>query len=114
MDDGKQSSMTEDRMNALERLGFAWAKRKGDFAWNERFEELEEFKNQHAHVNVPTKYEANKALGRWVSTQRSQAKLFLQGERCHMTQERYDRLLSIGFNFDMSNKKEETSDQEAV
>lgn len=114
MDDGKQSSMTEDRMNALERLGFSWAKRKGDYAWNERFGELLEFKQQFGHVNVPTKYDANKALGRWVSTQRSQAKLFLQGSRSHMTQDRYDSLQGIGFNFDMSNKKEDdTSEHES-
>ena len=97
--------MTEDRMNALERLGFAWAKRRGDFVWNKRFEELEEFKVEHRHVNVPTKYEANKALGRWVSTQRSQAKLLLQGQSCQMTQEHYDRLLSIGFDFDRKHSK---------
>lgn len=102
MDDGEKSSMTEDRKLQLEKIGFTWAKRKGDYSWNEKFRELEEFKRTYGHVDVPTKYEENKALGRWVSTQRSQYKLFLQGERSHMTQERLDELVAIGFKFDMT------------
>ena len=46
---------------------------------------------------VPTKYSTNPALGRWVSTQRSQYKLFVDGEKSTMTQERVERLNSIGF-----------------
>lgn len=102
MDDGEKSSMTEDRKLQLEKIGFTWAKRKGDYSWNEKFRELEDFKREHGHVDVPTKYEENKALGRWVSTQRSQYKLFIQGERSHMTQDRLDELVSIGFKFDMT------------
>ncbi|GAX11425.1 hypothetical protein FisN_22Lh110 [Fistulifera solaris] len=102
MDDGEKSSMTEDRKRQLEKIGFTWAKRKGDYSWNEKFRELEEFKRMNGHVDVPTKYEENKALGRWVSTQRSQYKLFMQGQRSHMTQERLDELVAIGFKFDMT------------
>lgn len=102
MDDGERSSMTEDRKLQLENIGFTWAKRKGDYSWNEKFRELEVFKRRNGHVDVPTKYEQNKALGRWVSTQRSQYKLFIQGERSHMTQERLDELVAIGFKFDMT------------
>ncbi len=102
MDDGEKSSMTEDRKRQLEMIGFTWAKRKGDYSWNEKFRELEEFKRMNGHVDVPTKYEENKALGRWVSTQRSQYKLFMQGQRSHMTQERLDELVAIGFKFDMT------------
>lgn len=102
MDDGEKSSMTEDRKLQLEKIGFTWAKRKGDFSWNEKFRELQDFKQKNGHVDVPTKYEENKALGRWVSTQRSQYKLFIQGERSHMTQERLSELVAIGFKFDMT------------
>ena len=63
MDDGEKSSMTEDRKRQLEKIGFAWAKRKGDYSWNEKFRELEDFKRANGHVDVPTKYEDNKALG---------------------------------------------------
>ena len=46
---------------------------------------------------VPTKYPANPALGRWLSTQRSQYKLYMDGERSTMTEQRVRRLDSIGF-----------------
>lgn len=55
----------------------------------------------NGNANVPTKFEGNKTLGRWVSTQRSQYKLWKANKRSHMTQERYDKLLELGFQFDM-------------
>lgn len=46
---------------------------RGDFGnkenkrkvWNERFEELLEYKKQHGDCNVPGRYKANPTLGRW-------------------------------------------------
>ncbi|KAL7535093.1 hypothetical protein ACHAXR_012122 [Thalassiosira sp. AJA248-18] len=43
---------------------------KNEIAWNRRFLELEEFKRQFRHCNVPQKYEANPSLGAWVARQR--------------------------------------------
>jgi len=101
LDDGKRSSMTQDRILQLEKLGFAWAKRKGDFSWNSKFDELCEYQRLHNSVDVPTKYSKNKALGRWVSTQRSQYKLWKAGQKSHMNESRYQRLVSLNFKFDM-------------
>jgi hypothetical protein len=131
MDDGKKTSMTQFRVDALDRIGFEWAKRKGNFSWNVKYHELLEFQQQHGkysvlvallsahcfpdgishplllfiewqgHSDVPTKFEGNKALGRWVSTQRSQYKLWQNNEKTHMTQDRLNRLLEVGFKFDM-------------
>lgn len=39
LDDGKRSSLTQEKIELLEQLGFVWAKRKGDHVWNERFQE---------------------------------------------------------------------------
>ena len=74
MDDDLSSSMTMDRVRALESIGFTWAKRKGQHSWDSKFDELVDYKRRKGHANVPTKFEENKALGRWVSTQRSQFK----------------------------------------
>ena len=65
MDDGDQSAMTPYRVAALDSIGFEWAKRKGKIAWNQRYEELVQFKKEFGHCDVPTKFKKNKALGRW-------------------------------------------------
>ena len=93
-DEGKKSSFTQAKVDALNAIGFAWAKRKGQAAWSEKFEQLVEYKYKYGDCectavarvklhfskdyltrllfsagNVPTKYPKNPALGRWVSTQ---------------------------------------------
>jgi hypothetical protein len=46
---------------------------------------------------VPTKYDKNPALGRWVSTQRSQYKLFHEKKHSTLTQQRIDKLNKLSF-----------------
>lgn len=35
--DGKNSSLNDARLGRLERIGFRWAKRKGQASWDEKF-----------------------------------------------------------------------------
>jgi hypothetical protein len=100
-DECLKSSISEDRIEALERLGFEWAKRKGDHSWNTKYKELCEYFENYGHADVPTKFDDNKALGRWISTQRSQYKQWKNKERTQMTAERYRKLCLIGFKWDM-------------
>ena len=76
LDENQKSSITPYKLQALEQIGFVWAKRKGQPSWDARFAELKAYLEKHGDCNVPTKYNANPALGRWVSTQRSQYKQF--------------------------------------
>ena len=46
-DEGKRNSMTAEKIEALNDLGFTWAKRKGQAAWNEKFQELVLYKDEH-------------------------------------------------------------------
>ena len=39
--------MTAEKIEALNDLGFTWAKRKGQAAWNEKFQELVLYKDEH-------------------------------------------------------------------
>eukprot|EP00984_Skeletonema_dohrnii_P010285 scaffold3999_cov138-Skeletonema_dohrnii-CCMP3373.AAC.20 len=97
-------------------------------AWDRKFNDLLEFKQQHGHCDVPqtyapnpklgseliqyaakfgnchvpTKYEENTALGRWVSTQRAEYKKYCKGEKSSLTAEKIRRLDSIGFAWFMS------------
>lgn len=61
--------------------------------------QLEEYKIEHGDCNVPTKYKQNTALGRWVSTQRSEFKKFCRGDKAGIgiDSERISRLNSIDF-----------------
>ena len=46
-DEGKRNSMTAQKIDALNALGFTWAKRKGQAAWNEKYDELVAYKEVH-------------------------------------------------------------------
>jgi len=45
--EGKKSSMTLERIQKLESIGFVWAKRKGPEAWETKFRELVLYKEEH-------------------------------------------------------------------
>lgn len=53
--------------------------------WMVRFRELLEYRQEHGHCNVPQR---GRQLGCWVSTQRTQYKLMLEGRQTQMSQER--------------------------
>lgn len=106
---GLKNSMTKYRVEALNRARFHWAIQKGDVSWENKYEELFQFYETHGHCLVPTKYTENTALGRWISTQRSQAKEWLRGEKTNMTKERYDKLCALNFQFDGTKDKGEDS-----
>jgi hypothetical protein len=93
-----RTSLTATKIANLNRLGFEWGKRKGDEAWQARYNELVLYRQVHNNCDVPTKYSANPALGRWVSTQRSQYKTY---PNKHMTQDRVNALNDIGFRWSM-------------
>lgn len=109
MDEGKKTSMTPSKLRALEEVGFTWAKRKGQPSWDKRFMELRQYKAEHGDCSVPTKYGANPALGRWVSTQRSQYKLYQLGVKTQMTEGRVRQLSAIGFRWNMTDREYEES-----
>jgi len=58
--------ITEDRIKALDELGFAWDKNK---SFEERIEELKAFKEKHGHVCVPEKHD--KSLANFCKNMRS-------------------------------------------
>ena len=48
---GETSGMTAERIQRLEAEGFVW--NQLDDLWDTRFSELEEYKQEHGHCNVP-------------------------------------------------------------
>ena len=90
--------MTADRIRVLESVGFEWETTVG--FWKERVDQLREFKVQFGHCLVPIKYAANLKLGKWVSNQRSNYKLYQEGKPSPMTESRFLALNGIGFKWE--------------
>jgi len=105
---GKESSMTEERISKLEAIGFVWDASHlflgivDNEAWDQRYGELIEYKRRHGNCNAPTHYKPNKELGYWVHTQRRQYRLLKEGKYSTMTDERISKLEKIGFSWDAS------------
>lgn len=66
-------------------------------AWQARFDQLAQFKNEHLHCNVPQNYNKMKGLGGWVNRQRT------AGAKGTLLQERIDKLDSISFSWNIMN-----------
>jgi hypothetical protein len=108
-DEDVRSALNESKINALEDIGFAWAKMKGDTLWEQKYEDLIAYKEVHGDCNVPTKYKKDTSLGRWVSTQRKQYKERQQGNRSLMTDEREAKLQALGFRWNALDRDDETN-----
>ncbi|MGK3733534.1 MAG: hypothetical protein ACI90V_000370 [Bacillariaceae sp.] len=95
---GKHSSMSNDRIIALEKLGFVW--NSHDAVWEERLKELEQFKHvHHGNTNVPSLYPPNPQLAIWVKRQRRQYKFLCEGKSTTMTKIRVNMLREIDFSW---------------
>ena len=93
--EGQHSTLTEEREQALEALGFVWDSHGA--VWEERLNELRGFKNVRGHCCVPANFKENHQLAIWVKCQRRQYKLFCDGKRSNMNQERIAKLEDLGF-----------------
>lgn len=78
--------LNQERLQKLESIGFAWTaknvkkkpkkpevirkSRLNDSQWNEMYERLVAYKEQHGNTLVPRKYEPDQKLATWVETQR--------------------------------------------
>ena len=98
--EGKHSTMSFHRINALENLGFVWNSHEA--VWEERRKELEEYKRVHSDCNVPSNY-VNRQLAIWVKRQRRQMKFLRNGKSSTMTEYRIQRLEELGFAWDGRN-----------
>jgi hypothetical protein len=115
--EGKTSTMTDDRVVSLEKVGFIWDSHGA--AWVDRMTELKAYKLKHdGSCNVPSNCPSNPQLATWIKCQRRQRKLFLEGKSSNMTEERIVELESLGFEWELrcgTNKKKANKEkQQAV
>ena len=97
--DGKASTMTDERVEVLEKIGFVWDSHEA--SWEERKMELKVYKDIHGNCNVPSNYSKNKKLSVWVKRQRRQYKFFLAGKPSNMSRDRIDQLETLGFEWEL-------------
>lgn len=105
---GKSSSMTPEREAALKDVGFVFEGGKtpqraetAPRSWEERLEELIQYKDEYGHTVVP---QNSGQLGAWVHSQRVHYKRFKAGTKSQMTTEKALRLTEIGFCFNASDR----------
>jgi hypothetical protein len=87
-----------DREAGLNEIGFDWRNVKTAF-WDNRFEELLRYLQQHGNCTVPQRYPPNPSLGKWVDNQRIAYAQKKRGKINLMTAEREAKLDAIGFTW---------------
>eukprot|EP00565_Helicotheca_tamesis_P006449 CAMPEP_0185732788 /NCGR_PEP_ID=MMETSP1171-20130828/17467_1 /TAXON_ID=374046 /ORGANISM="Helicotheca tamensis, Strain CCMP826" /LENGTH=171 /DNA_ID=CAMNT_0028402363 /DNA_START=384 /DNA_END=896 /DNA_ORIENTATION=- len=87
--------MTKERAKVLQSIGFCWDSHEA--AWWDRYNDLKRYNEEFGDCMVPTKYPSNPQLGTWIHHQRRQYRMMLEGKPSHMTSDRANALLSIGF-----------------
>ena len=103
MRDGKASTMTEERVKALEDIGFVWDSQGA--AWGERLAELRQYRQEFGHCNVPSNFSQNPQLATWVKCQRRQYKLHQEGKPSNMTPQRVREPENLGFEWELRSYK---------
>jgi len=88
----KNGSLGQDHINKLNELGFVWNVLED--MWAIRFAELVEYKNEYGDCLVPSSWNNNPALGRWVSTQRKEYK------NNRLSNDHFRKLEALGFGWD--------------
>ncbi|MDY8023399.1 Helicase associated domain protein [Paenibacillus polymyxa] len=100
------NKLTLNKIDKLNSIGFQWDVYETE--WNTTYKLLLKYRDEKGHCNVPFKYELDgKKLGGWVHTQR---KIFKQNR---ISQERINKLNSIGFDWSLGSGKRQQAKTQA-
>ena len=83
--------LTDERMKKLEEIGFEWSLQAPKISWEERLEQLKEFKNINGHCRIVRSYPENPSLGEWCHRQRFLA------HKNQLGKDRVKKLSDLGF-----------------
>lgn len=103
--DDQQSEKTFSKSPSSSSLSTSSVKRERtrslvSSSWNERFQELIQFREANDHCFVPHKYPQNPKLSQWVRKQRHQRKRKERGLHSTLSDERQELLTNAGFIWD--------------
>jgi len=91
----KPSAMTQERIDALEEIGFIWSMHEQ--LWNMRYNELKDYKAYHGDCLVPQIFPSNQQLSKWIDVQRTQFRRLQDGKHSQLSPERMELLQKIDF-----------------
>eukprot|EP00526_Cylindrotheca_closterium_P012350 CAMPEP_0113642290 /NCGR_PEP_ID=MMETSP0017_2-20120614/22215_1 /TAXON_ID=2856 /ORGANISM="Cylindrotheca closterium" /LENGTH=473 /DNA_ID=CAMNT_0000553703 /DNA_START=154 /DNA_END=1571 /DNA_ORIENTATION=- /assembly_acc=CAM_ASM_000147 len=92
----KQDPVCRKRFAQLEAVGFEWEVSPNK--WQERLNELREYKEANGDCRVPAKYEKNKKLANWVSNMRCHYR-DLEKKENPVWKNRFAQLEALGFEW---------------
>jgi hypothetical protein len=109
--------MTQERVDALNNIGFQWVvgHQPNDAAWEEMFQTLMQYKQQHGHTRVSSS--ENKQLYKWVLNQRARRRLLEtngEGKAKGMTWARVEKLNAIDFIWEANPRRGTAADPESI
>ena len=78
----KLGTLGKDKKHRLEQVGFVWGIRHAQHTWEQSFQKLLAYKEEHGNVQVPFQYKTSDGfgLGRWVVNQRRAENLGTLGQ----------------------------------
>lgn len=96
---GQETDLTQDRIEALEKLGVSWELRDNK-SWDEWYEEAYRFYQTHGHLHVKSNYvsKSGSRLGNWIYNQRTAYNNPNSGRK--ITSEQIEKLNQIGMIWD--------------
>lgn len=98
----QHSTLSHDREQLLSDVGFIWDSHAA--CWQEHFQSLKAFFRRHGNCNVPIDSK-EASLNFWCKHQRRQYKRFRAGLSSTMTEERFQKLESLRFDWNPRNLK---------
>jgi hypothetical protein len=89
----KKGELLQQREEMLNKIGFVWVLNSSDKlnSWDKMYRLLCAYEEQHDSTKVTREYDQDRALGKWVQTQRT---IYKKGE---LLQQREELLNKIGF-----------------
>ena len=89
----KEGKLSDDRVQHLEDIGFEWVRGQKGAPWEQRYGELQQYKNSEGHCNIPQRSTEHPALANWVKRQR---RSYREGK---LSDDRVQHLEDIGFEW---------------
>jgi len=93
---GTSQQLTTKKLMMLHSIGFVFRQKEKYKTFEERVQELRDYKAKHGTLRVPTN---RRGLGAFVAYARDQYRLSQMGRKHTMSEEKFDILQSIGFEF---------------
>ena len=93
----KAGVLNQERIDKLEKIGFIWNPKEAQ--WEQKLEELQNYKDKHSHCNVSAGDLENKQLNKWMQHQRTNYR------NNKLSQDRVNKLEGMGFEWESQRRK---------